>query len=422
MIFSENKLYNTLEGFLKSGAVVARNIARAGKFQPSPTNSRVDSCTMSPTIFQLGHEPIKDHVFSPDRTLLAITKSNTVELYRVSGDKALPFVVLKGHDKTVTSVDISPDGTKILTCSQDRNALVWEYNATEREYKPTLVLLRISRAATVCRWSPNGLKFAVGSSDRIVAVCYYEPENDWWISKHLKKPLKSTITSLAWHPNNVLLGCGSTDGHARVFSAYIKGLDQKPEPTAWGSKLPFQTLCGDFINETGAWIHDVSFSPLGDSLGFVSHDSSIGVVYPLAEGQPPRLILNVKTNYLPFKSLVYLSENKLVVGGHECNLVVFEGDENGWREAYKVEKQKDLTHDNPRVGADLDDDAEISSHDALNMFRQMDLKGRVNKPSQGGAAKALSTVHQNTISNIRAYGPGKVSTCGIDGKVVVFTV
>lgn len=381
---------------------------------------------MSPIIFQLGHEPIKDHAFSPDRKILAITKNNTVELYQVpvgSAGKPQLITVLKGHDKTVTSVDISPDGSKILTCSQDRNALVWQFDSSLQEYKPTLVLLRINRAATVCKWSPNGEKFAVGSSDRIVAICYYEPDNNWWISKHLKKPLKSTITSLDWHPNNVLLGCGSTDGHVRVFSAYIKGLDAKPEPSSWGSKLPFQTLCGDFINETGAWIHGVAFSPSGDVLGFVSHDSSIGIVYPNGQDQPPRAILNIKSNSLPFKSIVFLNENKLVVGGHECNLIVYEGDESGWKESYKVEKQKDLIHDNSRVsGTDSNEDVEISSHDALNMFRQLDLKGKVNKPNPSGGARALSTVHQNTIANIRLYAPGKVSTSGIDGKVAIFDV
>lgn len=151
-----------------------------------------------PAIYQLGHLPIKDHVFSPDRSILAITKGNDVEVYQISpsnlSSKPQLIAVLKDHDKTVTSVDISPDGSKILTCSQDRNALVWEY--ANGEYKPTLVLLRINRAATVCRWSPDGSKFAVGSSDRIIAVCYYEEENDWWVSKHLKKPLKSTITTI----------------------------------------------------------------------------------------------------------------------------------------------------------------------------------------------------------------------------------
>ncbi|EGW34053.1 uncharacterized protein SPAPADRAFT_59474 [Spathaspora passalidarum NRRL Y-27907] len=371
-------------------------------------------------IFQLGNLPIKDHVFSPDRSLLAITKSNEVEVYNVSSGKPVLVTTLRGHDKTVTSVDISPDGSKILTCSQDRNALVWE-NSTG-EYKPTLVLLRINRAATCCRWSPDGQKFAVGSSDRVIAVCYYEAENDWWISKHLKKPIKSTVTSLDWHPNSVLLASGSTDGHVRVFSAFIKGIDEKPEPTVWGSRLPFQILCGDYTNETRAWIHYVRFSPSGDSLAYVSHDSSIGVVYPAGEGLEPRAVLNIKTNYLPFKSLAWITENKIVVGGFNCNLIVFEGDVSSWNEGYKIEQETDLTKEVAHDKDDDDDEEEISSHQALNMFKQMDLKGRVNKPSATSGSRGLDTIHQNSISSIRNYSPKQVSTSGIDGKVVIFNI
>ena len=36
-----------------------------------------------PAIYQLGHLPIKDHVFSPDRSILAITKGNDVEVYQI---------------------------------------------------------------------------------------------------------------------------------------------------------------------------------------------------------------------------------------------------------------------------------------------------------------------------------------------------
>ena len=61
-------------------------------------------------------------------------------------------------------------------------------------------------------------------------------------------------------------------------------------------------------------------------------------------------------------------------------------DEHGWQQAYQVEEQKDLTKEVPhsKLGEGDDDDEEISSHQALNMFKQMDLKGRVSKPSAGG--------------------------------------
>lgn len=77
---------------------------------------------------------------------------------------------------------------------------------------------------------------------------------------------------------------------ARVFSAYLKEVDEKlvttsfskwyllvadkhckrPEPTLWGSKLPFNTVCGEFISLSGGWVHGIAFSPSGDALAFAS--------------------------------------------------------------------------------------------------------------------------------------------------------
>jgi len=111
------------------------------------------------------------------------------------------------------------------------------------EWKPTLVLLNINRAATFVRWSPLENKFAAASGARCdsksyslepsepiiraIAICSFDEENNWWVSKLLKKPIRSTVLSVDWHPNNVLLAAGSPDMKARVFSAYIGDVDEK---------------------------------------------------------------------------------------------------------------------------------------------------------------------------------------------------
>ncbi|KAK5239790.1 ARP2/3 actin-organizing complex subunit Sop2, partial [Exophiala xenobiotica] len=129
-----------------------------------------------PEVHHLFHAPIADHSFSADRQTVAVAKENIVELYGKSGNKFVLKDELKGHDKTVTGVDIAPNSGMIVTCSQDRNAYVWEPSPSG--WKPTLVLLRINRAATFVRWSPSEKKFAVGSGARLIAVCYFEEEND----------------------------------------------------------------------------------------------------------------------------------------------------------------------------------------------------------------------------------------------------
>jgi actin related protein 2/3 complex subunit 1A/1B len=105
-----------------------------------------------------------------------------------------------------------------------------------------LVLLRINRAATCVKWSPEENKFAVGSGARLISVCYFEADNDWWVAKHIKKPIKSTITAIDWHPNNCLLAAGSSGFKVRVYSAYVKDIEEKPSATPWGSKMPFQVV------------------------------------------------------------------------------------------------------------------------------------------------------------------------------------
>ncbi|KAI9797019.1 MAG: hypothetical protein M1833_005852 [Piccolia ochrophora] len=376
-----------------------------------------------PEQHHLFHHPIADHSFSADRQTLAVARDNNVELYERSGNRFVLKDELRGHDKTVTGVDIAPQSGRIVTCSQgqcfhwvqqlletkilqsDRNALVWEPSPSG--WKPTLVLLRINRAATCVRWSPSERKFAVGSGARVIAVCYFEEENDWWVSKHIKKPIRSTITNISWHPNSVLLAAGSTDSHARVFSGFIKGVDTRPESSVWGERLPFGTVCGEYLNNSAGWVTDVAFSPSGDALAFTARDSSITVVYPNGPEQPPTAVLSVNTQLLPFMSLVWNGENEIIAAGHDCEAYRLQGNEQGWSIVGSLESKG-------RPGlSDARDDS------ALNMFRQMDLKGKVKEDTQ------LKTVHQNTINTLRTYEQSggtvsKFSTSGVDGRVVIW--
>lgn len=71
-----------------------------------------------PEVHHLFHKPIADHSFSADRKTLAIARDTTVELYSKVGNTYKLVDELKGHDKTVTSVDIAPNSGRIVSCSQ----------------------------------------------------------------------------------------------------------------------------------------------------------------------------------------------------------------------------------------------------------------------------------------------------------------
>ena len=82
----------------------------------------------SPEVHLLFHHPIADHSFSANRSLLAVARDNNIELYKRSGSKFDLQDELKGHDKTVTSVDIAPNSGRIVTCSQGPMSSKYTYH------------------------------------------------------------------------------------------------------------------------------------------------------------------------------------------------------------------------------------------------------------------------------------------------------
>ncbi|KAG6917917.1 hypothetical protein DXG01_000354 [Tephrocybe rancida] len=334
---------------------------------------------------------------------------------------------LTEHDKLITSIDWAPQSNRIVTASQDRNAYVWQETEDPETgklvWKPTLVLLRINRAATHVRWSPKEDKFAVASGARAIAICSFDEENNWWVSKLLKKPIRSTVLSVDWHPNNVLLASGSADMKARVFSAYIKEVDARPAATVWGSKLPFNTVCGEYSSPAGGWVHAVAFSPSGDVLAFASHDSSVNIVYPTGP------VLSIRISSLPFVTLAWTAENSLVAAGHDCQPVVFSGSEAGWQNVGSLDAATGPKLADGSRGAGYGGNTSVGrlKTGAFATFRDADTRGQSSIAGSGSVSTdtQLLTVHQNTITSIRPYQghPGqvsKLSTTGVDGKLVIW--
>lgn len=357
-----------------------------------------------PESLSFGIEPITCHAWNKDRTKLAISpNSHEVHIYQLERGEWKLEEILNEHDLKVTGIDWAPNTNRLVTCSADRNAYVW--TVQEGKWKPTLVLLRINRAATCVRWSPLENKFAVGSGARLISVCYFEKENDWWVSKHIKKPIRSTVTCLDWHPNDVLLVAGSTDFKVRVFSAYIKEIEERPQSTAWGSKMPLGQMMAEFSNSlsgAGGWVHSVSFSSSGDRIAWVGHDSSISV----ADASKGMSVAVIRTDFLPFLACLWVSENAIVAAGYGCCPMLFEVDNNS-----KVQYAGKL---------DATLKKEASGISAMKKFQSLDRQARTETNDT-----SLETLHQNSITNLCLHtgtkaGTTKFSTGGVDGLLAIW--
>jgi len=344
------------------------------------------------------------HCWNADGTKCAFCPNNNdVIIAAKDGTTWKTEAVLKQHDSVVTGIDWDRINNRIVTCSQDRNAYVW--TCEDGKWMPVLVILRINRAATSVKWSPNGDKFAVASGAKVVSVCHFEEDNDWWVSKHVKKH-RSTVTRVAWHPNNQLLATASTDFKARIFNCAIKGVDRRPIDTPWGKKKPFDEPLCEF--DCNGWVQGIAFSPSGNRLAFVGHDSTVSVAECHEGGEPTLSILKLKL--LPMMDCLFLDETKMVVAGHDCApyLVALTGPET-WKVVKCLDEKKAPTH------------AKTASATAAarNMFMDMSSKGTADTSKLAGE---VETKHQNTITDIEVYTRSETmvtefTTSGLDGQI-----
>mmetsp|Transcript_8461 Transcript_8461/g.24185 ORF Transcript_8461/g.24185 Transcript_8461/m.24185 type:complete len:355 (-) Transcript_8461:84-1148(-) len=345
------------------------------------------------------HDRISCHAWNGDFTRLAVCPNNTkVIIYRKNGDNYELEHTLEEHDQLVTGIDWAAKSNRIVTCGQDRNAYVWKFD--NGVWKPTLVILRINRAATHVRWSPNEDKFAVASGAKLVSICYFEKDNDWWVSKHIRKH-DSTVFKVDWHPNNVLLATASADNNARVVSAFIRGVDKKPGDTAYGARLPFGELFATY--PARGWMHAVKWSPSGDYIAFCSHDSTVTIM-DTHSGEPTVL----KLKELPLCDLVWVNENTLVGAGHNFFPRTFVKDANGWTVGKNLDEQQG-TGPQKTTG----------TRAAFSMFQNKVETGQNTNQTK------LKTKHQNYVNCVQgaAGSPGnytQVSTTSLDGKLVLW--
>lgn len=390
-------------------------------------------------INQICVDPISCHAYSANFDRLALSSNtNLVHIYKHQDPSWIEETVLSQHDMQVTSIDWAPKTNRIVTCSADRNAYVWLQDSNSK-WEPSLVLLRINRAATCVKWSPNEDKFALGTSAKLVCVCFFESANNWWVSKHIKKPIKSTITSLDWHPNNMLLACGSTDFRARIFSTFNTDIDKDCfHQSCWNKfkqldKEAMSTL-GSLIAEfsnIGSWVHNVAFSPDGTKLAWVAHDSSISVVDPDAG----LAVVTLKTRYLPFLACLWVSNKRIVAAGHDCCPMLFSYETNcntspkeinglANSESYQLLKFMGRLDRSQKKEAD-----DLS---AMRKFKDLDARGPLASCMEEMAVSTasevpLGTIHQNTINQIRSLCRNslvvdKLATIGLDGKLVVWSL
>jgi actin related protein 2/3 complex subunit 1A/1B len=353
---------------------------------------------------------ISYHAFKSDGSECAVSKNDdAVYIYKTGGSddvsKWTETQVVTEHGGAVSGIDWCAKTNLIVTCGHDRNAYVWKYEDKDKAWKPTLVILRINRAATCVKWSPNGDKFAVGSGAKCVPVCHFEQNQNWWISKMIKKH-KSSVLDIDWSPNQKFLVTGSSDLKCRVFSAFIEGIDQKDDDALtgiFGEKSHEFGECLVEYDQAKAWVQGVSWSPNGMRIAFAGHGSTLTFVHLGAGTQ------TIYQKCLPTTKVAFIDDNTLCAIGFDRNPTMYAMKGSDASPEWVQDKKLD-----PEAGA-VKKAPTSATGAARNMFQNADTrgvkKGEVEEPE-------MKTYHKNAIVGFQRRGPKHFSTSGVDGRIV----
>lgn len=206
--------------------------------------------------------------------------------------------ILKGHDGWIGSAEWSPDGTRLVTTSEDGTARIWNTATWEEE----IVLLGHDGEVFTAFWSPDGTRIATAGNDGNAIIWDAATGMILQTLSHSDR-----ITEANWSPNGTAIVTGSYDGTAKVWNAItgelqliLEGHEDFVEVAKWspdGTLLA--TASGDgtariWDSATGKELFllsshddaviDVSWSPDGTRLASGSFDGT-AKVWDIASGE-----------------------------------------------------------------------------------------------------------------------------------------
>ncbi|KAL6895283.1 hypothetical protein HDV57DRAFT_506834 [Trichoderma longibrachiatum] len=186
--------------------------------------------------------------FFPDGQQLAVFSSDEIQIWNSHGDD-LPRT-LRGHADDITSIAISPDGSRLVSSSRDGSIRIWDISP---ELEDQWIRGPIKRSCTAAL-SPDGVTLALGAND----YDYGDGEQVQTFTEHT-----SAITCLEFSANGKFLASTSRDRAVKIWDLATRA-------------------CKKILFTPNGMIRLLKFSP--DTLRLASLQSNKIEIWDLASG------------------------------------------------------------------------------------------------------------------------------------------
>ncbi|HUG91097.1 MAG TPA: c-type cytochrome domain-containing protein, partial [Planctomycetaceae bacterium] len=231
-------------------------------------------------------QPVTALAVSRDGAKIAAAGTDQhVKIYN-TGDGNLA-ATLSAHAAAAKSVSFAPDGTRLLTSADDKQAIVWDMAAAR-----PLERLTFDKSITAAAYSGAADGVLVATDDQ--AIAYHTLHFERALAGH-DKP----ITDLVYAPDGNFVFSSSEDGTIRRFQI-ANGQQQ-------------------FAAGHGAPVHDLDLSPNGQLLASAGANNQVRIWNAGNGGNGPRPSLDGFDT--PVKSVAFTGDNNRVVAGTASNQV-----------------------------------------------------------------------------------------------------
>jgi WD40 repeat protein len=167
---------------------------------------------------QRHQKQVTDLAISPDGTRMASASADgTVHVWSLT-DSSATEVIYRGHTGAVLSVDWSPDGSQLISCAEQENCLhLWDATTGQPgEHIPLSVYTTKLFSSKAVGWSPIGTLIAAACDNGTLQVF----DARW--RRHVLTYRHNTceqFNTLAWSPDGRCIAAGGSGGYGsyRVF-------------------------------------------------------------------------------------------------------------------------------------------------------------------------------------------------------------